>query len=102
MSPATPDAPAILARHGAAPGPRTTAGRAGARPRRRWAGCWRAIRDGSGSRELLVVDDAEHPREAARWLATIAAGMRRRGVLGVLTLAEAATERMVATRRVWP
>jgi hypothetical protein len=28
--------------------------------------------------------------------------MRRRGVLGVLTLTEAATERVVATRRVWP
>jgi hypothetical protein len=61
-----------------------------------------AIRDGGGCRELPVVDDAEHPREAARWLAAIAAEMRARGVLGVLTLTEAATERVVATRRVWP
>jgi hypothetical protein len=61
-----------------------------------------AIRDGSGSRELLVIDDAEHPREAAQWLAGIAAEMRARGVLGVLTLREAATDRVVATRRVWP
>ncbi len=61
-----------------------------------------AIREGSGSRGLLVVDDAESPREAARWLAAIAAEMRARGVLGVLTLTEAATDRVVATRRVWP
>jgi hypothetical protein len=61
-----------------------------------------AIRDGSGSRELLVVDDAESPRQAVRRLDLLAAEMRRRGVLGVLTLREAATDRVVATRRVWP
>ena len=61
-----------------------------------------AIRDGGGCRELLVVDDAESPQEAAAWLATIAADLRGRGVLGVLTLTEAATDRVVATRRVWP
>jgi hypothetical protein len=61
-----------------------------------------AIRDGSGSRELLVVDDAEHPRQAARQLDLLAAQMRARGVLGELTLTEAATGRVVATRRIWP
>ena len=60
------------------------------------------IRDGSGSREVLVIDDAEHPRQAVRQLDLMAAELRRRGVLGVLTLTEAATDRVVATRRVWP
>ena len=61
-----------------------------------------AIRDDTGERDLLTVGDAETPREAARWLATVAAGLRERGVVGVLVLTEAATERVVATRRVWP
>ena len=61
-----------------------------------------AIRDGSGSREVTVVDDAETPQQAARWLGHLAAQMRAGGVLGVLTLTEAATDRVVATRRVWP
>ena len=61
-----------------------------------------AIRDGSGERELLTVDDAETPQEAARWLAAIAERLRERGVVAVLELTEAATERVVARRRVWP
>jgi hypothetical protein len=61
-----------------------------------------AIRDGSGSREVLVIDDAESPRQAVRQLDLLAARMRERGVLGVLELTEAATDRVVATRRVWP
>ena len=61
-----------------------------------------AIRNGSGSREVLVVDDAETPQQAARWLAPIAERMRARGVVGVLELREAATGRAVAARRVWP
>ena len=61
-----------------------------------------AIRDGSGSREVLVVDDAETLQQAARWLAAIAERMRERSVLGVLELREAATGRVVAARRVWP
>ena len=55
-----------------------------------------AIRDGGGSRELLVGDDAESPRQAVRQLDLLAAEMRRRGVLGVLVLREAATGRVVA------
>ena len=61
-----------------------------------------AIRDGSGSRDVLVIDDADSPRQAVRQLGLLAAEMRRRGVLGVLTLREVATDRVVATRRVWP
>ena len=61
-----------------------------------------AIRDGSGSRDVLVIDDAEHPRQAVRQLAFLAAQMRERGIIGELTLTEAATDRVVATRRVWP
>ena len=61
-----------------------------------------AICDGSGCRGLPEVDDAETARQAARWLEGIAAELRGRGVLGVLTLTEAATDRVVATRRVWP
>ena len=61
-----------------------------------------AIRDGSGSREVLVIDDAETSQQAARWLAAIAERMRERGVVGVLELREAASGRVVATRRVWP
>ena len=61
-----------------------------------------AIRDGSGSREVLVVDDAETLQQAARWLAAIAERMRERGVLGVLVMTEVGTGRVVAARRVWP
>ena len=39
-----------------------------------------AIRDGSGSRELPVVDDAGSPQRAARWLALAAAHLRARRV----------------------
>ena len=61
-----------------------------------------AIRDGTGEREVLVMDDVETPSEAARRLALLAAEMRERRVLGVLVLTEATTGRVVATRRVWP
>ena len=61
-----------------------------------------AIRDGTGERELLVVDDAESPRQAVRRLEFLAMRMRERGVVGVLVLTEATTDRVVATRRVWP
>ena len=61
-----------------------------------------AICDGSGCRELLIIEDAEHPRQAVRRLAPIAEGLRERGVLGTLTLAEVATNRVVARRRIWP
>ena len=61
-----------------------------------------AIRDGSGERELLTVDDAETPQGAARWLAAIAERLRERNVVGVLELRDAASERVVAWRRVWP
>ena len=61
-----------------------------------------AICDGGGCRGLLTVDEAEHPAQAARWLAEIAEQLRERGALGALTLTEAATGRVVATRRVWP
>ena len=61
-----------------------------------------AICDGGGCRELLTVDDAEHPAQAARWLADLARELRHRGALGTLVLTEAATGRVVATRRVWP
>ena len=60
-----------------------------------------AICDGGGCRELLVIDDAETPRQAVRWLGHLAAQMRAGGVLGVPTPTEAATDRVVATRRVW-
>ena len=61
-----------------------------------------AVCDGGGCRELLIIDDAEHPRQAVRWLAGIAREMRELGALGALTLTEAATGRVVARRRVWP
>ena len=61
-----------------------------------------AICDGSGCRDLTVIDRAGSPRQAARWLAVIAEQLRGRGVLGALRLTEAATGRVVATRRVWP
>ena len=61
-----------------------------------------AICDGSGCRELLTMDDTRHLRHAARRLARMAATMRARDVIGVLTLIEAATGRVVATKRVWP
>ncbi len=61
-----------------------------------------AVGDGGGCVEVLVVDDAEHPRQAAGWLAGIALGLRERGALGELVMTEAATGRVVATRRVWP
>ena len=61
-----------------------------------------AICDGSGCRELLAIDDARRRRHAARRRALTAATMRKRGVVGVLTLIEAATGRVVATKRVWP
>ena len=61
-----------------------------------------AICDGSGCRGLLGIDDARHLRHATRRLALLAGTMRKRGVVGVLTLIEAATGRVVATRRVWP
>ncbi len=61
-----------------------------------------AVCDGGGCVEVLVVDDAAHPRQAVRRLATIAALLRRRGVLGAAVLTEAATGRTVATRRIWP
>jgi len=61
-----------------------------------------AICDGSGCRDLTVIDRAGSPRQAARWLGLLAARLRGRGALGTLTLTEAATERVVATRRVWP
>ena len=60
-----------------------------------------AICDGSGCRELLAIDDARHPRHAARRLALMAKVLRRRGAIGVLTLIEAATGRVVAAKRVW-
>ena len=61
-----------------------------------------AVCDGGGCRELLATDDARHPRHAVRRLAVVAATLRERGVLGVLGVREAATGRVVATRRVWP
>ena len=61
-----------------------------------------AICDGSGCRELLTIDDAPHLRHAVRGLARMAATMRARGIIGVLTLVEAATGRVVATKRIWP
>ncbi len=61
-----------------------------------------AICDGTGCRELLTMDDARNLRHAARRLALMAATMRARDVIGVLTLIEAATGRVVAARRVWP
>ncbi len=61
-----------------------------------------AICDGAGCADLLVIDDAEHLGQAVRWLAGIARALRERGALGALTLNEAATGRVVATRRVWP
>ena len=61
-----------------------------------------AICDGSGCRELLTIDDARHRRHAARRLARMAAMMRKRGVIGMLTLIESGTGRVVATKRVWP
>ena len=61
-----------------------------------------AICDGSGCRGLPEIDDAETPRQAASWLARMAAELRGRGVLGALVLTEAATDRGVAARRVWP
>jgi len=61
-----------------------------------------AICDGSGCRGVAVIADAETPRGAVRRLALLAARLRARGVLGTLTLTEAATRRVVATRRVWP
>lgn len=60
------------------------------------------ICDGSGCRELLVMAEAVTPSRAVRRLAVIAEVLRERGVLGALTLREAATDRVVATRRVWP
>ena len=61
-----------------------------------------AICDGGGCREVLVIDDAETPGQAAAWLATLATQLRERGVLGGLVLTEAGTGAVVATRRVWP
>ena len=61
-----------------------------------------AVCDGGGCVEVLVVDNAAHPRQAVRRLATIAAVLRRRGVLGTAVLTEGATGRTVATRRIWP
>ena len=61
-----------------------------------------AICDGSGCRELLAVDDARHLRHAVRGLALMARVLRKRDAIGVLTLIESATDRVVATRRVWP
>ncbi len=61
-----------------------------------------AICDGSGCRKLLAMGDARDLRHAARRLALMAATMRARDVVGVLTLIEAATGRVIVTRRVWP
>ena len=58
--------------------------------------------DGSGCAEVLVVDDAATRAPAVRRLAPIAQALRRRGVLGTLVLTEAATDRVIAARRVWP
>ena len=55
-----------------------------------------------GCAEVLVVDDAETRAQAVRRLALIVQAVRWRGALGTLTLAEAATNRVVATERVWP
>ena len=61
-----------------------------------------AICDGSACRHLTAIDRPGSPRQAARWLAVIAGQLRGRGVLGALRPTEAATGRVVATRRVWP
>lgn len=61
-----------------------------------------AICDGSGCRELVVIDDAGNLRQAERQLALLAERLRARSVLGTLTLTEVATNTIVATRRVWP
>ena len=61
-----------------------------------------SICDRGGCTELLVLDDAESPRQAARRLADLARVLRERGLLGTLVLTEEATDRPVAARRVWP
>ncbi len=60
-----------------------------------------AVCDASGCAEVLVMDDAERPL-AVRRLGLIAEVLRERGFLGALVLTEEATNRVVATRRVWP
>ncbi len=55
-----------------------------------------------GCVEVLAIGNAARPAQAVRRLATIAALLRRRGVLGAAVLTEAATGRTVATRRIWP
>ena len=61
-----------------------------------------AICDGGGCAEVLVIDDAETPRQAVRRLALVARALREQGALGTLVLTEEATDRVVAARRVWP
>ncbi len=61
-----------------------------------------AICDGSGCREIIVINDAETLRQAVRRLDLFAEGLRKRSVLGTLTLTEVTTNVVVATRRVWP
>ena len=61
-----------------------------------------SVCDGGGCAEVLAIDDAGTPARAVRRLATIAALLRRRGVLGTLVMTEEGTDRPVATRRIWP
>jgi hypothetical protein len=61
-----------------------------------------AICDGSGCREILGITDAENLRQAVRRLVLLTEGLRKRDILGTLTLTEVRTGVVVATRRVWP
>ncbi len=60
-----------------------------------------SVCDASGCAEVLVMDDAARPL-AVRRLGLIAEALRERGFLGTLVLTEEATDRVVASRRVWP
>jgi hypothetical protein len=61
-----------------------------------------AICDGSGCREIIVINDAETLGQAVRRLDLLANGLRERSVLGTLTLTEVKTNTVVTSRRVWP
>ena len=59
--------------------------------------------DGAGCRPLFALDDAPvAEEEAVGFLAELARRLRTKGVIGRVRLCEPGTERVVATRRVWP
>ena len=59
--------------------------------------------DGAGCRPLLALDDAPvAEEEAVGFLAELARRLRAQGAIGRVRLCEPGTERVVATRRVWP